>query len=236
MEVAAHSDETMAVWAAASPRSYLRKKGSKIKTTSLTTEQRDPNNRIILNPITDENWKLVGLAGMIVDEKYFKTRVLPDAIKSALPKFEDGDKEELQVVVRDGRKHQVLPAGKKASTEHDRARRSFQFIFTDWMIALQGNFASPEKWVRVNFTYNMTPSAVLALVLLAGIGLFWRGAIRAQEITLKRFEQFLTRSVSPFTPMNLKAWESLHIASNIGHLSEEFSFVIHPHLVLVSHI
>ena len=82
------------------------------------------------------------------------------------------------MVVRDGQKHQILPAGEKASLEQDRARRSFQFVFTDWSIALQGDFASPEKWARINFTYNMTLSAVLALVLLAGIGLTIRTALR----------------------------------------------------------
>ena len=137
MEVPDFSDETVAVWAAASPWSYLRKKDTKIKTTSLTADQHDPNNRIILNPITDEDWKLVGLAGLIIDEKHFKKQVLPDAIKSSLPKFEDEDKEKLRVVVRDGSKHQVLPQGEKALTDNDRARRGFQFVFTDWTIARQ---------------------------------------------------------------------------------------------------
>ena len=54
MVVPKHSDETVAVWAAASPWSYLRKKGTKIEKTALSVDQHDPKNRIIINPITDE--------------------------------------------------------------------------------------------------------------------------------------------------------------------------------------
>lgn len=202
MEVPEFSEETVAVWAAASPWAYMRKKGTKIKTVALAADQHDPNNRIILNPITDENWQLVGLAGLIVDEAYFKKKVLPDAIKSSLPKFEDDDKEALHVVIRDGHKHQVMPAGEKASIDQDRARRSFQFVFTDWSIALQGNFASPEKWARINFTYNMSLSAIVALVLLAGIGLTIRTALREMKLSAMKNEFVSNVSHELRTPLS----------------------------------
>ena len=53
------------------------KKGAKIDTTNLSVDQRDPDNRIILNPIVDDNWKLIGLAGLIVDQEFFENEVLP---------------------------------------------------------------------------------------------------------------------------------------------------------------
>jgi signal transduction histidine kinase len=202
MEVPDFSEETVAVWAAASPWGYLRKKGTKIKTTTLTTDLHDPNNRIILNPITDENWKLVGLAGLIVDEKHFRYKVLPEAIEISLPKFEDGEKEELRVVVRDEHKKQVLPLGDKASRDDDRARRAFQFVFTDWSIALQGDFASPEKWAQVNFAYNVTLSAVLAAVLLAGIGLTIRTALREMKLSAMKNEFVSNVSHELRTPLS----------------------------------
>ena len=202
MEVPENSAETVAVWAAASPWSYLRKKGTKIKTTTLTADLHDPRTRIILNPITDENWKLAGLAGLIVDEAYFKQKVLPDAIEASLPKFEDGDREELLVVVRDGHKHQVLPQGENAAQDNDRARRDFRFVFTDWSIALQGDFASPEKWAHVNFTYNMTLSVILALVLLAGIGLTMRMALREMKLSAMKNEFVSNVSHELRTPLS----------------------------------
>ena len=202
MEVPKSSAETVAVWAAASPWSYLRKKDTRIKTTNLAADLHDPRSRIILNPITDEDYKLVGLAGLIVDEAYFKETVLPDAIQASLPKFDGEDRKELQVVVRDGRKKQVLPEGEKAEWDSDRARREFRFVFTDWSIALQGDFASPEKWARINFTYNMTLSVILALVLLAGIGLTIRTALREMKLSAMKNEFVSNVSHELRTPLS----------------------------------
>ena len=201
MSVPQHSDETVAVWAAASPWAYLRKKGTKIDTTNLIVDQRDPANRIILNPITDENWKLVGLAGLIVDEDFFKKEVLPKAIKVTLPEFED-EKGELVVVVRDGQKHQILPYGFNANPKEDRVKRSFDFIFTDWHMSLQGDFATPEKWAQANFAYNMTLSIALAAVLLGGIVLTIRTALREMRLSAMKNEFVSNVSHELRTPLS----------------------------------
>jgi len=202
MVVPKHSDETVAVWAAASPWSYLRKKGTKIEKTTLSVDQHDQKNRIIINPITDEHFKLVGLAGMIVDQEYFEKIVLPKAIESSLPKFEDDEKQELLVVVRDGQKRQVLPHDIKANPKKDRVSRSFAFVFTDWYISLQGDFASPEKWARANFAYNMTLSAVLAAVLLGGIAITIRTALREMKLSAMKNEFVSNVSHELRTPLS----------------------------------
>ncbi len=201
MEVPDFSDETVAVWAAASPWAYLRKKGAKIDTTNLSVDQRDPDNRIILNPIVDDNWKLIGLAGLIVDQKFFENEVLPKAIQASLPTFED-PKEELVVVVRDGQKNQVLPRGKPTNPKNDLVRRSFDFIFTDWTVSLQGEFAAPEKWARANFALNMTMSAVLAAVLLGGIALTVRTAMREMRLSAMKNEFVSNVSHELRTPLS----------------------------------
>jgi signal transduction histidine kinase len=202
MEMPDFSDESVAVWAAAAPWSYLRKKGSKIDTSKLSVDQRDPDNRIIINPIVDDDWKLVGLAGMIVDEKVFAKEVLPKAIQASLPKFEKSD-EELVVIVRDGWKRQILPFdGKPANPKNDRVKRSFDFIFTDWTLSLQGDFASPEKWARANFAYNMTLSAVLAVVLLGGIALTVRTAMREMKLSAMKNEFVSNVSHELRTPLS----------------------------------
>jgi signal transduction histidine kinase len=202
MVVPKHSDETVAVWAAASPWSYLRKKGTKIEKTTLSVDQHDPRNRIIINPITDENYKLVGLAGMIVDEKHFRKFVLPKAIQSSLPKFNEEEKRELLVIVRDGQKRQILPYDIETNPKKDRVNRSFAFVFTDWHISLQGDFASPEKWARANFAYNMTLSAVLAAVLLAGIALTIRTALREMKLSAMKNEFVSNVSHELRTPLS----------------------------------
>ncbi|MDH3812995.1 MAG: HAMP domain-containing histidine kinase [Acidobacteriota bacterium] len=202
MVIPKHSDETVAVWAAASPWSYLRKKGTKIEKTTLSVDQHDQKNRIIILPITDEHFKLVGLAGMIVDQKYFEKVVLPKAIESSLPKFKDEEKHELLVIVRDGQKRQILPHDIKANPKKDRVSRSFAFVFTDWYISLQGDFASPEKWARANFAYNMTLSVILAAVLLGGIALTIRTALREMKLSAMKNEFVSNVSHELRTPLS----------------------------------
>ena len=201
MEVPDYSDETVAVWAAASPWQYLRKKGAKIDTTNLSVDQRDPANRIIVNPIVDDNWKLIGLAGFIVDQEFFETELLPKAIKVSLPKFEESE-EELVVVVRDGQKRQILPRGEPSKPKNDRVKRSFDFIFTDWTLSLQGDFAAPEKWARANFALNMTMSAALAAVLLGGIALMVRTAMREMKLSAMKNEFVSNVSHELRTPLS----------------------------------
>ncbi|MEM1412927.1 MAG: HAMP domain-containing sensor histidine kinase [Pseudomonadota bacterium] len=194
--------EATAVWAAASPWSYLRKQGTKVKTTALSADQHDSRHRIILNPITNEQYQLVGLAGLIIDEAYFSEAVLPKAIDASLPKFGGNGDEELRVVVRNGWDKQILPSGKATPIEKDRATRAFDFVFTDWSLALQGNFASPEKFARINFTYNMTMSVILALVLLAGIGLTVRTALREMKLSAMKNEFVSNVSHELRTPLS----------------------------------
>jgi signal transduction histidine kinase len=200
MSIPDYSEETVAVWAAASPWGYLRKKGGKIETTSLSVNQHDPNNRIVLNPITDEQSKLVGLAGMIVDQKFFEKVVLPEAIAASLPKF--NKEEKLLVCVRDHQGRQVFPYGFKADRKNDRVKRGFEFIFTDWTMSLQGDFASPEKWARANFAYNMTLSAVLAVVLLGGVALTIRTALREMKLSAMKNEFVSNVSHELRTPLS----------------------------------
>jgi len=202
MVVPKHSDETVAVWAAASPWSYLRKKGTKIEKTTLSVDQHDQKNRIIILPITDEHFKLVGLAGMIVDQKFFEKVVLPKAIEAALPKFKAEEKQELLVVVRDSQKRQILPHDIKTNPKKDHVSRSFAFVFTDWYISLQGDFATPEKWARANFAYNMTLSAVLAAVLLGGIALTIRTALREMNLSAMKNEFVSNVSHELRTPLS----------------------------------
>ncbi len=67
-----------AIQVALAPWRTLAQEDALLQSHALTVDERDPQNRIILNPITEDECRLVGVAGMIVDEDYFKDEVLPD--------------------------------------------------------------------------------------------------------------------------------------------------------------
>jgi len=123
---------------------------------------------------------------MIVDDCFFETVLLPEAIDKALP--EPGAADGLIACVRDGQGRQVLPAGAACDPVDDRARRHPSFVFTDWKISVQGSVASPEHWARANFIYNMTLSAVLAAAVLIGIVLTLRTALRESRLSAMKNE------------------------------------------------
>lgn len=93
--------EVLAVWAATSPWSLLAKKHAVIESPQLAVDERDPRYRIVLNPVTDQEWRLIGLAGMVLDRDHFEREVLPDALREALSL--DPDHDSLAVTVWDGR-------------------------------------------------------------------------------------------------------------------------------------
>jgi signal transduction histidine kinase len=192
MEVPKLSPETLAVWAAVSPWKYQAKKGAKFDTTVFSVDQRDPENRIILNPITDDSSRLVGLAGLIVDESFFVNELLPKAVMTSLPKFHE--KERLHLCVNDQRERRVYPA--VACTEQGKpvARRAFNFVFTDWTLSLHGDLCETEAWARTNFAFNMTLSALLAFVLVSGIAMTLRTA--ARELRLSAMKNDFVSNVS----------------------------------------
>jgi hypothetical protein len=186
MVVPEKSAQTVAIWAAASPWSYLKKTEAEFLTTQFSVDERDAGNRIILNPITDENQQLVGLAGMIVDQRYFTRRVLPESIAQSLPRFDQRDT--LQVCVRDGLERQMFPTGPATDADEDRVRRNFEFVFTDWTVSLQGKVAIPEAWARANFAINITLSAALSVILMGGLAFTVRTALREMRLSAMKNE------------------------------------------------
>jgi signal transduction histidine kinase len=179
--------EAVAVWAAISPWAVRAKKGVTVETSAPAVDERDPRHRIVLNPITDEDWKLVGLAGMVIDPDHFEHRVLPAAVAEGLALDPEGGA--LAVTVWDGRGRVVMgeepAAGGKAGRDGggERAVRTLSFVFTDWKLGLAEGQGSPEYWARANFLVNLGLSVALGLVLLGGTGLALRTAARAVKLS-----------------------------------------------------
>jgi len=173
-------DTMGAIWVALAPWTTMLKKGGPLSSHSLAIEEKDPNNRIILNPLSldDDSCTLVGVAGMVVDNKYFEKEVLPSAIKHALPNFFDKKAQEnLLIAVHDGGGRLVLGSEvEKASKE---VWLSMPFIYSDWKLVLGSRHTTPEQWAKTNFLLNMSLSILLGVVLLGGITLALRSASRA---------------------------------------------------------
>ena len=183
-------DELNAVYVAAAPWSLMAQKAEMLNTIALAVDEHDLDNRIIINPIVDESYYLVGLAGLFIDEDFFKETLLPRIVDEALPAFFSKE-ERSQVYVEAQKERKPDPDQKE---EADLVRRPLNWIFTDYDLSLCTEEMSPQKWAQSNFLLNITMSAAIALVLLAGVTLALRTASR--EVRLSQMKNDFVSNVS----------------------------------------
>ncbi|MFQ5720257.1 MAG: sensor histidine kinase [Acidobacteriota bacterium] len=189
-DVTPGEDEVKAILVALAPWKLLAERGVEVDTAHLAVDERDPENRIILNPIIDRYDHVVGVAGMIVDNTYFKKRLLPTVIEKSLSAyFEDAldALESLIVRVKDGQGRLVMATHEAEGLDNE-LRRGFDFIFTDWRLELNSHDMTLEQWARTNFAVNMGLSVLLALLLLGGIMLTLRMASREMKLSQMKNE------------------------------------------------
>jgi signal transduction histidine kinase len=172
-----------AIHVALSPWKVLAHKGGALQSHALRVDEKDPDNRIILNPITDDHSRVVGVAGMLVDTEYFKHDVLSAAIEKSLPKFFDARaRENLVITVVDARDHVIIGSAK--DLEHSKEATTYlPFVFSDWKVGLGSRHATAEQWAKSNFLINISLSVLVAFFLLAGIVLALRTASREMKLS-----------------------------------------------------
>jgi signal transduction histidine kinase len=174
------SEEVRAIWVAYSPLLTLAHKGGVLpEPVQVFVDHRDPEYPMILNPITDDASHVVGVAGMILDEDWFRNEVLPEAIKESLPDFFPRD--EPAVAVWDGKDNLAFRTAKLSGPVE--VHKPFSFVFTNWRIGLDSRHATAGQVAKRNFAVNLGLSALLAAVLLGGIVLALRTASREMKLS-----------------------------------------------------
>jgi signal transduction histidine kinase len=175
------SEEVRAIWVAYSPLSTLAHKGGVLpEPVQMFVDHRDPEYPMILNPITDDASRVVGVAGMILDEDYFRTEVLPEAIKASLPAFFSA-RDKPAVAVWDANGKVAFRTAKLYAPAE--VLKPFSFVFTNWRIGLDSRHATAGQVAKRNFAVNLGLSALLAAVLVGGIVLALRMASREMKLS-----------------------------------------------------
>ncbi|HEV2664789.1 MAG TPA: HAMP domain-containing sensor histidine kinase, partial [Blastocatellia bacterium] len=154
------------------------------KTVRLTVDERDPKNRIIVKPIIDEQSRVVGVAGMFLNEDVFIKEYLAPAIRESLPKSFPGEDQDVVVTVVDMKHdHKLVFANQPFEGEKYDVGSPIPFIFTDWYLGIRMRNMTEEQWSRRNFLTNLSFSAMTALILIGGIVLTLRAASRAMKLS-----------------------------------------------------
>jgi signal transduction histidine kinase len=185
------SPEARAVSVAVAPWKALYHRDGVLERVRLFVEEKDPSYRILLYPVTDDASRLVGLAGMILDERYFREKVLPKAIRDAFSEFSDGGGEHRPIIsVEDSQGRVIYSTESLADVDPWRieARRPLGFVFTDWSVTLATRHATAAEVAHRNFAVNLGLSAALSAVLLCGLMLALRYASREMKLSQMKNE------------------------------------------------
>jgi signal transduction histidine kinase len=176
------AEESRAASIAAAPFRILSREGTRVPGAPLSEDSRDPENRIIYRPVTDEGARVVGIAGMILDNRFFTETFLPRLISQTLPKFfPDSAQNNVIVTVYDSRK-QLLFSTQPVGGQNDEMWTGLPY-FADYSVGIRSRHMTREQWARSNFNFNLTLSLLMTAVLLGGIALALRTASREMKLS-----------------------------------------------------
>ena len=165
----------------------LHKLKQVITSRALLVDDRQPQLRMIMMPITDEALHVVGVTGVVLDEALAKQSII--AIGSRIVRSTYGHDD---VAIRIGDAH--LFAAGRAPGDHEYITQALGFVFSGWRIGLRDACASPEDIAACNFRINMAWTGVVALLLLGAIGIALRAT--ARELRVSRMKSDFVSNVS----------------------------------------
>jgi signal transduction histidine kinase len=149
----------------------------------LTVDERDPDNRVLVKPIIDEKTKMVvGTAGMIVDEEYFKQTVLPRAIENSLQKFYPDTYQDAIVSLMDSNER-VLLSSQPFEGQPYEVGGLLPFIFKDLRLGMRMREMTEEQNARRLFAFNLSLTVLMTLFLIGGIVMALKTASREMKLS-----------------------------------------------------
>ncbi|HKQ96840.1 MAG TPA: ATP-binding protein [Candidatus Polarisedimenticolia bacterium] len=177
------SDEAMALIAAVTPYQMASFRGTHLPNPTPTVDERSPDFRIVLNPITNAEGRVIAVAGMVLDPTFLRKTLLPEAIRKAVEGFfplaREGD---IDVMVKDAQGRLMYGTEDRAD-QAEVVTANLPFAFTDWMLVLHSHRSTPQRMARANFAINITLVAMLAAFLVGGIVMALRAADRAMRLS-----------------------------------------------------
>ena len=157
-----------------------QKMPASIDPKDVIADESDPGHPMLLTFVADEQSQLVGIAAVVVDLDFFARETLPTLLRRAL--HPAGSSPEFVVTVWDAFDKEIF-ADPGTVRPHFEVKRQLGSVLGKWTIALGSRRSTGAEIARANFMVNVTLSAILATVLLAGIVLVMRTADREMKLS-----------------------------------------------------
>ncbi len=183
MEPPADISEARAAYVATARWQVVASAETPVESVSLTIYEGDPEHRIILNPILDDSWRVVGVAGMVLSTEFFEEVLLPAIFEEAMPDLISyDDKEGLFIHAHNGRGEPVGPSGREEE-DAEEVTKAVSYVFTDYTLGLRSHGMNPQEWAQANFVLNMSLSTLVAIILLGGVVMALRMVSREMRLS-----------------------------------------------------
>ena len=137
-------------------------------------DERDRDHRIILRPVVDASMKVIGVAGVLLDNTQARQQI----------RLVSGELLEKRIPSRSMSVH----VGPTVATANMTRGRDFishplGFVYTDWRVGLRDACASPEELAASSFRHNMMWTGGAFIVLLGAIGLAGGSVVRQARLS-----------------------------------------------------
>ena len=183
MVVPETSAQSRAALLASSHWRLFNSKAIPLDAVEIAADEREADNRMLVAPVTDLASQVVGVAGMILDEGYFRQTLAPQVLERCLAKyFTSGDRDRLALSILDGQGGLVYAVGRHRVLT-DEVAMPMSLLFKDYRITGGSPERTPEQWSRAGFALNVGLLGVLALVILAGVAVALHTAARAMVLS-----------------------------------------------------
>ncbi|MBX7223627.1 MAG: HAMP domain-containing histidine kinase [Blastocatellia bacterium] len=189
------SEQSPSIASACAPWKLLSQEPNSNKQATLAVYESDPNNRILLNPILNQQNQVVGVAGLVLDTKFVVENLLPQYVQKVLPTFFTGDTiSNVTVSVYSSCGTRVFSTQTGGQIQEDYLEMQMPFLLTDYKMGIRDCYQTPEQWATWNFVYMLSCSVAMTLMIIGGVGYALRAANR--EVRLSNMKTEFVANVS----------------------------------------
>ncbi|HEV2861760.1 MAG TPA: HAMP domain-containing sensor histidine kinase [Pyrinomonadaceae bacterium] len=173
--------EARAVQFSMAPMRLLAQEGSPVVSPMTWIEDQDPDNLVLFRPVV-EDAKVVGAAGMILDQQYFRESLLPAKIRETMQKLFPDGKDDSVVVAAYDPKEQVVLRTQEAPGQPDEIKVNLPYFY-QYRVSIRSRHMTPEQWATWNFRVTLTLTLLMTAALLGGIVLALRTVSREMRLS-----------------------------------------------------
>ncbi len=149
--------------------------GTVLPARTLSIDDADRANRIIVKPYTDAALHVAGVTGVILDNEGVRTALSAIGAESAKRRRHDND---LTIRVGDPKVFEARATGRR-----EFITEPLKFAYRDWNLGVRDVCASPEELAHINFRFNALWTAGVAMALIAALCLAVQATARQMKLS-----------------------------------------------------